>query len=372
MQTRIIKRRQFIKGSGLAAAGAGATLMPMPAIAQSAPEIKWRVTSSFPRSLDTLYGTLEVICKAVAEMTDNRFQLEPSPAGEIVPGLEAADAVTKGAVEMAQTASYYYWAKDPAFAIGSCLPFGLNTRSQAAWWFHGGGAEIMADFYGKHNIHALVAGNTGAQMGGFFRKEINTLADMKGLRFRMGGFGARVAAKVGVDASTIAGDQIYAALEKGDLDGTEWVGPYDDEKLGFHKVARFYYYPGWWEGTSMSHLFVNKERWQSLPPAYQRVLEQAALAGYVWQLAKYDAGNPPALRRLVQQGVQLRAFSQDILDACLKAANETYDEMSAQSPDFKRAYDSIKPFRAEQYLWFQLSEYTYDTYMMIQQRKKTI
>jgi TRAP-type mannitol/chloroaromatic compound transport system substrate-binding protein len=273
---------------------------------------------------------------------------------------------------MCNTASYYYWGKDPAFALGSVVPFGLNTRSMNAWWYQGGGEDLMNGFYAKHNIVAHACGNTGAQMGGFFRKEINSLDDLKGLKFRIGGFGGKVFSKVGVVPQSIAGGDIYPALEKGTIDGTEWVGPYDDEKLGFHKVAKFYYYPGWWEGNAMLLNFVNKAKWDALPKSYQAALRAASAEANSWMLAKYDAQNPAALKRLVAQGVQLRSFNEQILDACFNAAEETYKEMAAQSADFKKIHESMMAFRAEQYLWFQLSEYTFDTYMMIQQRKKKI
>jgi TRAP-type mannitol/chloroaromatic compound transport system substrate-binding protein len=368
-----MKRREFLSKAGVAASGAvAATALASPAIAQANPEIKWRLTSSFPKSLDTLYGGAEYFAKRVADLTDNKFQLQVFAAGEIVPGLQAADAVTAGTVEMCQTASYYYWGKEPTFAFGSAMPFGLNTRGQNAWWFHGGGEKLMNDFYAKHKIYAVVAGNTGAQMGGFFRNEVKTVADLKGLKFRIGGFGGKVFSKVGVVPTSIAGGDIYPALEKGAIDGAEWVGPYDDEKLGFHKIAKNYYYPGWWEGTSMNHMFINLDKWNSLPKTYQAALQTAGSDTLAWMLAKYDQGNPAALKRMLAQGVQLKSFSEEILDACLKAADETYAEMGTGSADFKKVWEHYKAFRADQFLWQQLTEYTMDSYMMIQQRKQKL
>jgi TRAP-type mannitol/chloroaromatic compound transport system substrate-binding protein len=369
-----MKRREFMRGAGVAAA-AGVTAtstFPKPAIAQTAPEVRWRIASSYPKSLDTLFGGAEFFAKRVAEITDNKFQIQAFGGGEIVPGLQAADAVTNGTIEMCQTSPYYYWGKDPAWAQGSCLPFGLNTRGQNAWWYHGGGEKLMNDFYAKANIYALVAGNTGAQMGGFLRNEIKSVADLKGVKFRMGGFGGKVFSKVGVVPQSIAGGDIYPALEKGTIDGAEWVGPYDDEKLGFHKVAKFYYFPGWWEGTSMIQNFVNKAKWDSLPKPYQAAVHAASADAHVWMQAKYDAQNPAALGRMLAQGVQLRQFPQDVLDACFKASEDTYTEMSAQSAEFKKIWDSVKPFRKEQYLWMQLTEYTYDSYMIYLQRNNRL
>ena len=356
-----MKRRQFLQAAG---AGLAATAIATPAIAQSAPDLRWRLTSSFPKSLDTIYGAAEVFAKAVAEATDNKFQIQPFAAGEIVPGLQAADAVTNGTVEMCHTASYYYVGKDPTFAFGTSIPFGLNQRMIDAWMFIGGGFELMNEFYKKHNIYGIPAGNTGAQMGGWFRKEIKEVSDLNGLKMRIGGFAGRVMTKVGVVPQQLAGGDIYPALEKGTLDAAEWVGPYDDEKLGFQKVAQYYYYPGWWEGGPMLHNFINLGKWNELPKHYQAIVTQASHVANTWMMAKYDAGNPAALKRLVAGGAQLRPFTQPVLEACFKAANEVYAETSAANADFKKIYDSMVPFRSDQYLWWQVAEYTFDTFLI--------
>src|SRR4051812_35925865 len=273
-------RRRFISTTGTAAAAAGA--LAAPAIAQTAPEIKWRLTSSFPKSLDTIFGAADVFAKAVAEATDNKFQIQVFAAGEIVPGLAAADAVQNGTVEMAGTASYYYFGKDPTFALACAVPFGLNARMQNAWMSFGGGNELMNEFYQKFNIIAFPAGNTGAQMGGWFRKEIKEVRDLNGLKMRIGGFAGTVLAKLGCVPQQIAGGDIYAALEKGTIDAAEWVGPYDDEKLGFNKVAPYYYTPGWWEGGPMLHNFVNIDKFNALPPAYKSLLRTASSMANEW------------------------------------------------------------------------------------------
>jgi TRAP-type mannitol/chloroaromatic compound transport system substrate-binding protein len=365
-----VNRRSFMKTA--AAGGAAATAVAAPAIAQSAPEVRWRLTSSFPKSLDTIFGAADILAKSVAESTDNKFQIQVFAAGEIVPGLQAADAVTNGQVEMCHTASYYYWGKDPTFAFGTAVPFGLNQRMQNAWMYEGGGIDLLNAFYAKHKIFALPAGNTGAQMGGWYRKEINTPDDIRGLKMRIGGFGGAILAKLGAVPQQIAGGDIYPALEKGTIDAAEWVGPYDDEKLGFHKVARFFYYPGWWEGQAMLHAFVNLEKWNSLPKNYQAILRAACHRADQHMMAKYDIGNPAALKRLVGAGAVLRPFTESVLDATFKATNEICNEIAGKNEDFKKAYDAMKAIRGDNYLWFQLSENTFDTYMMIQQRKKTI
>ena len=356
-----MKRRQFLQAAGV---GLAATAVAKPAIAQSMPELKWRLTSSFPKSLDTIFGAAETFSKAVAEATDNKFQIQVFAAGEIVPGLQAADAVTNGTVEMCHTASYYYFGKEPTFAFGTAVPFGLNSRMQNAWQFHHGGMELMNDFYKKFNIYGIPAGNTGCQMGGWYRKEIKTPEDLKGLKMRIGGFAGRVMSKLGVVPQQIAGGDIYPSLEKGTLDAAEWVGPYDDEKLGFQKVAQHYYYPGWWEGGAMLHNFINIDKWNSLPKNYQSLVRTASEMANTWMQAKYDAANPAALKRLVAGGAKLSPFSAQVLDACYGAALEVYKETTAASPDFKKVYDNMIAFRGDQYLWWQVAEYTFDTFMI--------
>jgi TRAP-type mannitol/chloroaromatic compound transport system substrate-binding protein len=278
--------------------------------------------------------------------------------------LSALDAVQSGNVEMCHSASYYYFGKDPTFAFGTAVPFGLNTRMMNAWMQFGGGLELMNDFYKKFNVMMLPCGNTGGQMGGWYRKEIKEVSDLNGLKMRIAGFGGSVLQKLGVVPQQIAGGDIYPSLEKGTIDAAEWVGPYDDEKLGFNKVAQYYYYPGWWEGCAMLNNFFNLEKWNALPNGYKSVLRTASAMANDWMIAKYDASNPAALRRLIASGTQLRPFSQPILEACYKAANEFYAENAAKNPEFKKVYDAMTAFRSDQYLWWQVTEYTYDTFMI--------
>ena len=333
-----MKRRQFLQGAGLATA---ATAVAAPAIAQSMPEIKWRLTSSFPRNLDALFGAAEVFAKAVAEATDNRFQITAFAAPEIVPALQAADAVTAGTVEMCQTASYYYFGKDPTFAFGTIVPFGLNTRMQAAWMLQGGGMDLMNDFYKKFNIYGIPCGNTGAQMGGWFRKEIKSVADLKGLKFRIGGFAGKVLEPLGVVPTQIAGGEIYQALERGTIDAAEWVGPYDDEKLGLYKVAPNYYYPGWWEGSAMIHHFINIPKWESLPKSYQQVIRCDSDTSYNWMISRYDALNSPALQSLSQQGHAASPIPAGRDGRMLQVGETVFAQTAAANADFKKVYDAM-------------------------------
>jgi TRAP-type mannitol/chloroaromatic compound transport system substrate-binding protein len=356
-----MKRREFLKATG---GGLAASAVAAPAIAQSAPEVRWRLTSSFPRSLDTLWGASETFAKYCSEATDGKLQIQIFAAGEIVPGLQALDAVSAGNVEMCHTATYYFYGKDPTWALFCAVPFGLNTRQQNAWFLDGEGLKLMNEFARKSNVHALIGGGTGAQMGGWFRREIKEVSDLNGLKFRIAGLAGRTLQKLGVVPQQLAGGDIYPALEKGTIDATEWVGPYDDEKLGFQKVARYYYYPGWWEGAAALHFLINSNKWNELPKAYQAVVTAAAAYAGIEMTARYDKRNPEAIRRLIASGAQLRPFSQPILDACLKAANEVYAETTASNADFKKIYDNMVAFRNEQYLWWQVAEFGYDSFMI--------
>jgi TRAP-type mannitol/chloroaromatic compound transport system substrate-binding protein len=353
-----VERRTFLKTGAL---GAAAAALCSPAIAQPAPEVRWRLTSSFPKSLDTIFGTAQVFAKYVAEATDNRFQIQPFAAGEIIPGLQALDAVSSGAVECAQTPTYFYIGKEPTLAFGTGIPFGLNARHQHAWWHFGGGAEIVGEALARFNVHGIVMGNSGTQMGGWFRKEINRVEDLKGLKFRIGGMGGHVLARLGVVPQQIAAGDVYPALERGTIDAAEFVGPYDDEKLGLSKVARYYYYPGWWEGGAMLHLIVNREKWQELPRHYQAIVNHAAEAANNWMLAKYDAVNAQALKRLIAAGAELRAFPAAVMEASWKACNEHYADIASKNPLFKRALESHNAFRGEALLYWQIAEHYYDT-----------
>jgi TRAP-type mannitol/chloroaromatic compound transport system substrate-binding protein len=362
-------RRSFIRKAGATGAGAAAaTALTAPAIAQSTPKVTWRMTSSFPKSLDTIYGGAEVFAKMMSEATDGNFTVQVFAAGEIVPGLQAADATTAGTVEACHTVGYYYWGKNPTWALGAAVPFALNARGMNAWHYHGGGIDLYNEFLGTQGLVGFPGGNTGVQMGGWFRKEINTVADMQGLKMRIGGFAGKVVEKLGVVPQQIAGGDIYPALEKGTIDAAEWVGPYDDEKLGFQKVAPYYYYPGWWEGGPTVHFMFNKAKYEELSPAYKSLVRTAAQAADADMLQKYDYKNPTAIKSLVANGAQLRPFSQEILTACFEKSNEVYAEMTSTIPEFKKIWDSITAFRKDYFLNAQVAEYNYDTFMMIQQR----
>lgn len=362
-----MERRSFITQAAVATA---ATTLAAPAIAQSQPSIKWRLASSFPKSLDTIFGAAETFTKRVSQLTNGKFEIRVFAGGEIVPGLQVMDAVQAGTVEMGHTASYYYFGKDPTFAFDCAVPFGLTSRQQTAWFDQGGGRELLREFFKGYGIVNLLGGNTGVQMGGWFRKEIHNVEDLKGVKMRIGGFAGRVMQKLGLVPQQIAGGDIYPALEKGTIDAAEWVGPYDDEKLGFYKVAPFYYAPGWWESGPQLSFYVSQKEWDKLPKEYQAALEVASYEAHVVMQAEYDAKNPAALGRLLKSGVKLRSFSTSIMEACAKAAQEVMDEEAAKNAKFKKIYEPWKRFRHDQNQWASVAEHPMQEFLIKMGRSK--
>ena len=354
-----MERRKFLQQAGLTGILAAGVA---PAVHAQTPAVKWRLTSSFPKSLDTIYGGAEVMANRVRAVTGGRFDIQVFAGGEIAPPFQALDVVQNGTVECCHTCSYYYIGKDKTFGFGTSVPFGMNFRQFNAWVYYGGGQQLLDEFYGNYNIVSLLGGNTGIQMGGWFRKEIKTLADVKGVKMRIAGLGGTVFSALGMVTQQIPGADIYPSLEKGTIDGAEWVGPYDDEKLGFYKVAKNFYYPGWWESNSMYSFYINTKEWDKLPKEYQAAFEAAAYEANLDMMASYDYKNPIALRSLVSKGVKLRAFSPDILKAAQTAAFGLYEEESAKNPAFKKMYEPWLKFREDINLWHRVAEQTYSTF----------
>ncbi|MGA2088228.1 MAG: TRAP transporter substrate-binding protein DctP [Stellaceae bacterium] len=355
-----MNRRKFLAAGG---AGLAASTIAAPAIAQSSPTINWRMATSWPKSLDTIFGGAEYFANRMAEMTDQKFQVRVFAGGEIVPPLQVLDAVQNGTVEMGHTASYYYVGKDPTFTFDATVPFGMNYRIMTSWLREAGGQDAINDFFKDYNILPMPAGNTGTQAGGWWRKEIKTVEDMKGVKFRIGGWGGAVLTKLGVVPQQLGGADIYPALEKGTIDGAEWVGPYDDEKLGFYKVAKYYYAPGWWEGQTNLSLYINLQQWNTLPKTYQAMVRTAAADANTRVLAAYDFLNPQALKRLIAGGTQLRYWSKPIMDASYKATRELYAEESARNPKFKKIYGPWSDYLNAQDEWMRVEEQQFDNYM---------
>lgn len=355
-------RRRFLKGAALT--GAAASTLPMPAIAQSNPAITWRMPLFIPKTVESVMGAVNDLVKFTADATDGKFQLQPFGAGEIVPGGPAVlNAAESGQTECAFTLSYYSFGKDPAYAIGSTLPFGFNWRGQTSWLFKAGGIQLLNEFYNANGTHALPAFNSMAQMGGFFRKEVNTVADMKGIKMRIPGLGGLIISKLGVIPQQIAPGDIYPALERGTIDAAEWATPYDDYKFGFHKVAKYYYAPGWWEGQATGCLFVNKQKWDELPKHYKQILELTTAATWTTHAAWNDTLNSGGLRQLLAAGTQLRFFSKEIMDASYAASFETFEELKGKSPAFAKIYPEWKKYLDNVELYYRVGDATYDNYI---------
>ena len=353
-------RRSIIKQAGIAGVLAAGIA---PAVHAQA-TVRWRLASSFPKSLDTIFGSAEMFAKTVRALSGGKFEVSVHAAGELMPAFGVVDALQSSTIEMAQTAPYYFTGKNSIFAFGCAVPFGLTARQMDAWMDHGNGRKLMDAFYANYNIKSRSAGNTGTQMGGWYRKEIKTVADLKGLKFRMGGglFGEAMQ-KLGVVPQNMPAGDVYQALEKGTLDATEFVGPYDDEKLGFNKVAPFYYYPGWWEGGAELEFFINAKAYAALPAEFQAIVDAATTVAARDMTAKYDAFNPIALKRLVAAKTQLKAFPKEIMDAGYKASMEVFAEHEAKSPEFKTIHQDMRAFQRDQLLWARYSELRFDNFM---------
>lgn len=358
-----MERRSFVRQAGLAgvlAAGAA------PAIVQAQANIRWRLASSFPKSLDTIFGAADVFAKKVGEMTGGKFQISVHAGGELMPPFGVVDAVKDGTVEIAHTAPYYFFGKDETFALGCAVPFGLNSRQNTAWMIEGNGLKLMREFYRNYNIINFLGGNTGAQMGGWYRKEVKSLADVKGQKMRIGGFAGRVFERMGGVPQNIPGGEIYTALEKGTIDSAEWVGPYDDQKLGLNKVAPFYYYPGWWEGGPQLDLFVNDKAYAGLSAENKAIIECAAAMAHTEMQAKYDAKNPAALKQLVGAGTKVLPFPKDVLELAFKEATALYEEVGAKNANWKKVFADYSEFRKDQNLWFRFAEARFDDFLQAQ------
>jgi TRAP-type mannitol/chloroaromatic compound transport system substrate-binding protein len=360
-----MKRREFLKGAAtgtvagiVGCAGAEEGGASGPAIITNK-KVRWRLVSSFPRSLDTIYGAAEVLAERIAAMSGGNFEIRPYPAGEIVPGLQVMDAVQQGTVQVGQTASYYYTGKNPALAFDTCVPFGMTARQQAAWLHEGGGLAMMRDLFADFNIITFPGGNTGVQMGGWFKRQIGSLDDLRGLKMRIPGLGGDVMNALGVSVQVIAGGEIYPALERGTIDATEWVGPYDDEKLGFHKVADFYHYPGWWEpGPSLS-FYVNLTAWGQLPVAYQEIFRAACAEAGIAMQTRYDAKNPPALKRILAGGTTMVPFTQDVMTAARAASEQLLEDNAAKDPGYAKIYRHWNLARQDAIEWWGTAELAY-------------
>lgn len=359
-----MKRRTWMTGVTAATIAIASPL----AVAQGTPSVRWRMPSSFPKSLDTVYGGAAAIASIVKRLTDGKFTITPFGAGELMPPLAILDAVQDKTVECGHTAGFYYIGKEPALVFDTGVPFGMNPRQHTAWMTHGGGLELMRQVYAKFNMVQIPCGNTGAQMGGWFRKEIKSPGDFKGLRIRTPGFLGKVYAKLGATSLVLPASDIYPALEKGTIDAVEWVGPYDDEKLGLSKVTKYYYGPGVMELGASVCFIVNKDAWAELPDVYKAVLEAACAQAANDMLAKYDTNNVIALKRLVASGTKLGFWPKSVMDAMRRATQEVLEAESSNEL-FRKIYEQWKAYLDDQLLWSSINDGAAEQYLLSNRRK---
>ena len=326
------------------------------------PAIRWRMATSWPKSLDILFGGAERICSQVTAMTNGKFTITPYAAGEIAKGFGVLDAVAQGDVECGHSASYYYFDKNPALAFGTNIPFGLTAEQQNAWLYYGGGQELINRLYADFGIISFAAGNTGVQMGGWFRRKINRVEDLQGLKMRIPGLGSEVMSRLGVEVQILPVDQIVAALIDGKIDAVEWNNPYDDEIIGLHEAAPYYYYPGWWEPGATYELQVNLAQWNQLPREYQEVLQVAATNANITMLAEYNAKNGKVLQRLNHSGTNFIPFSQEILDAAYQKTIAILEDYSSRDRTFREVYGKWRKFRSQIYRWNQINELSFTNF----------
>lgn len=377
-----MKRRQFLRSVAAGVAGASAlglaacaqqpAAAPAPAAGQATspaaqapaqssglPAIEWQMPTSWGPSIPVLLGAAETFARRVGELTEGRFKITAAPAGQIVPGLQVYEAIENGTTPIGHTASFYWVGRDAAWAIGTTLPFGLTTGQQNAWLYYGGGRALMDEFYAEQGIVAFPAGNTTNQSGGWFKKEINALSDLQGLKMRIPGLGGQVMAKLGVSTQNIAGGEIFQALSTGTIDAAEFTNPVDEEKMGFQNAAEFYYMPSWWEPGATLDVFISKAEYDKLPDQYKFAVQAAAAEANALSIARYDAENAAALQRLVEGGTKLRSYSDEIMTAAQTAAFELYGELENQSPAFKKIYTEWRKFREQVYSWNQTNEFRF-------------
>ena len=366
-----MQRRKFLGVAALATAAASASACAMPAgdlatavsDEPSLPEVNWQMATSWPPLLDTIFGGATTFAEVVSAITNGKFSIDVRAAGELAPGLEVLNVVEQGAVQCGHTASYYYTGKSPVTAFGTALPFGLTSRQNNAWFYQGGGLDLLQEFYAdRFGVIQFPAGNTGVQMGGWFNKQINSVADIEGLKMRIPGLGGQVMDRLGVTVQVLPGGEIFQALQTGAIDAAEWVGPYDDSKLKFQQAAKYYYYPGWWEPGPSLEVQINLEEWNALPEEYQEVVRCAAATANLNMLATYDAKNPPALQQLMQEDIELLPFPDDVLQAAEAESFSMYDEIAANDPDFKSILSAWSEFRSSIQSWHSLAESAMTSY----------
>jgi len=346
-----------------AAEGTTTSVAPLELDQEDNPEVEWDMTTSWPAGLATLYGAEDnnsgalAFARNVGLLTGGKFTINTFQAGDLAGALEVVDVIQAGAVQAGHTASYYYRGKGETFAFGTAIPFGLTFRQQASWLWENGGLEAMRSYYADNfNLINFPAGSTGVQMGGFFNKEINSLDDLQGLTMRIPGLGGAVMSALGVNAQVLGGGEIAQALQTGSIDAAEFVGPYDDNNLGLGEAGEFYYYPGWWEPGATLDVFVSLDAYNELPDSYKTALELAAKLSYLDMMAFYDRVQPIALQELIAQGVKLRPFPDDVMDAAKAETEKLLDGFAAEDEAFAAVLGPWREYRDRVGAWHGTAE----------------
>jgi TRAP-type mannitol/chloroaromatic compound transport system substrate-binding protein len=354
-----MERRKFLRGAGLA----GILASGVAPAAHANQAIRWRLASSFPKSLDITFGAAQTFAREVKEMSGGKVDISVYAADELMPSFGVLDGVQRGVVECGHSSGSYYLGKDETFAIDSTIPFGMNSRQMTAWMMYGKGLELLREFYRGYGVVNFPMGNTGAQMGGWYQKPVRSLADLKGMRMRITQLGGQVLERLGAMPVNLPGSEVYKALERGNIAAAEWIGPYDDLRLGLHKVTKYYAYPGWWEGGTQFSLYVNQRAYDSLTAENKEIIEIAAAYAHLDMQAQYDAKNPPALKELVATGAKLITLPKVVIDAAYREAQELYAEFADRNPHWKRIHGSYAAFQKEQTWGWGYAEMSFDAYM---------
>lgn len=356
-----MKRRDFLKTAGLAAGTAAASAtIAAPAVWAQGKKYQWKMVTTWPPNFPVLQTGAVQFAKRVKEATEGRLTIEVYAGGELVPPLGCFDAVSKGTVEVFSGASYYWAGKVPAAQWFSAVPFGFNPQGINTWFYSGGGIKLWEEVYAPFNLVPRPQGNTGVQMGGWFRKQMKTMDDWKGLKMRIPGLGGKVVAKAGGTVVLLPGGEIFTSLERGVIDATEWVGPLHDLRLGLYKAAKYYYYPGWHEPGTCLEVTFNKKAYDSLPTDLQRILDAVAAETNAWSLGEFEAQNGAALEELItKHDVDLQMFPEDMLKQLRKLSDEVLEEEAAKDPMSKKVNEEFKKFKKQLGPWGMVSEMAY-------------
>jgi TRAP-type mannitol/chloroaromatic compound transport system substrate-binding protein len=350
-----MNRREFLQKGGVAAAAAG-TVVAAPTTSAAA-KYRWKMVTTWPPKFPVFQTGAESFARRCHEMSDGRLDIKVFAGGELVPPMGVFDAVAGGMVALGHSSAYYWAGKLPAAQFFSAVPFGFTGQQMNAWLYHGGGLELWRELYAPYNLIPFPVTNTGVQMGGWFNREINSLKDLAGLKMRIPGLGGKVMGKAGVNVVLLPGAELYTALERGVIDALEWVGPYHDMKLGFHRAAKYYYYPGWHEPGTVIELIVNRAAWATLPDDLKAIVEAAAAQTNIESLGEVDALNAAALRELTDKHkVKLRRFPDEVIAKLRELTRQTLDELAASDPKAKKVYDAFKNFAATVEPWTEQSE----------------